>query len=293
MTPCKGTICARVSRARDHGPEPRAVLRACIEAPPRLLRLAGRALGREATVFHGQYQFFAFVGGPLDATAIIATGAFAIRSAQGPRRLPPTPLPEWSVFALSLAVGWPAGGGACERGARRVGSRSGPRRLRRCSQPMEAGTWRSPPSSSSASWRLRWPPSAIGATTSAQSRFQPLPIRDRRAKAPERRHCGSATAAERVVVGAFHRCKIGLDERERRKAGRSPRRERRAQLPPDRGAGGRSRACRQAPPTRPGPPRPAHDVFAHDTVARQHVCGEKTWPRRACHGKARKSPVIA
>jgi hypothetical protein len=73
-----------------------------LEAPPRLYDWPAE-LWREATVFHGQYRFFAFVGGPLDAAAIIASGAFAF-ALRKDRDAFPYALAGTVLFALSLAV---------------------------------------------------------------------------------------------------------------------------------------------------------------------------------------------
>jgi hypothetical protein len=47
-----------------------------LEAPPRLTRWSPE-LWREATVFGGQYQYFAIIGGPIDVAVIIATAVAA------------------------------------------------------------------------------------------------------------------------------------------------------------------------------------------------------------------------
>lgn len=51
-----------------------------LEAPPRL-GMWPPALWREATVFHGQFEYFAIVGAPLDIAAILVAGwlAFLLR----------------------------------------------------------------------------------------------------------------------------------------------------------------------------------------------------------------------
>lgn len=47
-----------------------------LEAPPRLTQWPAE-LWREATVFNGQYQYFAFVGGPLDVAIVIVSAVYA------------------------------------------------------------------------------------------------------------------------------------------------------------------------------------------------------------------------
>lgn len=47
-----------------------------LEAPPRLTRWSPE-LWREATVFGGQYQSFALIGGPMDVAAILVTAVVA------------------------------------------------------------------------------------------------------------------------------------------------------------------------------------------------------------------------
>jgi hypothetical protein len=51
-----------------------------LEAPPRLMRWSPE-LWREATVFGGQYQYFALIGGPMDVAAILVTvvAAYLVR----------------------------------------------------------------------------------------------------------------------------------------------------------------------------------------------------------------------
>lgn len=48
-----------------------------LEAPPRLLQWSPQ-LWRDATVFNGQFRFFALVGAPIDVAAIVACGGLAI-----------------------------------------------------------------------------------------------------------------------------------------------------------------------------------------------------------------------
>jgi hypothetical protein len=48
-----------------------------LEAPPRLVWSA--VLWREATVFNGQFEFFAIVGAPIDVAAVILTSIFAFQ----------------------------------------------------------------------------------------------------------------------------------------------------------------------------------------------------------------------
>jgi hypothetical protein len=47
-----------------------------LEAPPRLTRWSPE-LWREATVFGGQFQYFAAIGGPIDVAAILVTAVAA------------------------------------------------------------------------------------------------------------------------------------------------------------------------------------------------------------------------
>jgi hypothetical protein len=73
-----------------------------LEAPPRLT-VWSPELWREATVFNGQYQLFATIGGPLDVAAILATAllAYVLRRERPGFRLA---LASCLLFALSLAV---------------------------------------------------------------------------------------------------------------------------------------------------------------------------------------------
>lgn len=67
------SLAALVVTALSLGPSFAHVL----EAPPRLARWSPE-LWREATVFNGQFQLFAIVGGPLDIGAILVTAVLAI-----------------------------------------------------------------------------------------------------------------------------------------------------------------------------------------------------------------------
>ncbi|MBJ6128307.1 DUF1772 domain-containing protein [Microvirga splendida] len=73
-----------------------------LEAPPRLA-IWSPELWREATVFNGQFRLFAFIGGPLDISAILGTAflAYMLRSERQRFRLA---LAGCLLFALSLAV---------------------------------------------------------------------------------------------------------------------------------------------------------------------------------------------
>jgi hypothetical protein len=73
-----------------------------LEAPPRLAVWPAE-LWREATVFNGQFQLFAIIGGPLDIAAILGTAllAYAFRGEQPGFRMA---LGGCLLFALSLAV---------------------------------------------------------------------------------------------------------------------------------------------------------------------------------------------
>lgn len=79
-----------------------------LEAPPRLT-VWSPELWREATVFNGQFQLFAIVGGPLDVGAILVTGVLAywLRNDKGRFRLA---LAGTLLFAAGLIVwfGWVA-----------------------------------------------------------------------------------------------------------------------------------------------------------------------------------------
>lgn len=66
------SLAALVITALSLGPSFAHVL----EAPPRLTRWPPE-LWREATVFNGQFQLFAIVGGPLDIGAILVTAVLA------------------------------------------------------------------------------------------------------------------------------------------------------------------------------------------------------------------------
>jgi hypothetical protein len=73
-----------------------------LEAPPRLT-VWSPELWREATVFNGQFQLFATIGGPLDVAAILATAllAYVLRRERSGFRLA---LAGCFLFASSLAV---------------------------------------------------------------------------------------------------------------------------------------------------------------------------------------------
>jgi hypothetical protein len=73
-----------------------------LEAPPRLT-VWSPELWREATVFNGQFQLFATIGGPLDVAAILATAllAYVLRRERSGFRLA---LAGCLLFASSLAV---------------------------------------------------------------------------------------------------------------------------------------------------------------------------------------------
>jgi len=73
-----------------------------LEAPPRLT-VWPPELWREATVFHGQFQLFALIGGPLDVGAILATAllAYALRRERPGFRFA---LAGGLLFALALGV---------------------------------------------------------------------------------------------------------------------------------------------------------------------------------------------
>lgn len=73
-----------------------------LEAPPRLT-VWSPELWREATVFNGQYQFFAYVGGPLDVAAILSSAVltYLLRHDRTSYRLA---LAGALLYALSLAV---------------------------------------------------------------------------------------------------------------------------------------------------------------------------------------------
>jgi len=77
-----------------------------LEAPPRLTVWSPQ-LWREATVFNGQFELFALIGGPLDVSAIVTTAvlAFLLRGDRSRFRFA---LAGLVLFALSLAVwfGW-------------------------------------------------------------------------------------------------------------------------------------------------------------------------------------------
>jgi hypothetical protein len=75
-----------------------------LEAPPRLAQWSPE-LWREATVFNGQFRFFALVGAPLDVGVILVTAiqTYLLRN---------EPLAFWialcgsALFAVSLIVWW-------------------------------------------------------------------------------------------------------------------------------------------------------------------------------------------
>jgi hypothetical protein len=73
-----------------------------LEAPPRLT-VWPPELWRDATVFNGQFQWFALVGGPLDIGAIMATGilAYLLRRDRNRFRLA---LAGSVLFALGLGI---------------------------------------------------------------------------------------------------------------------------------------------------------------------------------------------
>jgi ABC-type xylose transport system permease subunit len=73
-----------------------------LEAPPRLA-IWPPELWREATVFHGQFQLFAIIGGPLDVGAILGTAllAYALRHERPSFQLA---LAGCLLFASSLGV---------------------------------------------------------------------------------------------------------------------------------------------------------------------------------------------
>ncbi|WP_445501953.1 DUF1772 domain-containing protein [Microvirga sp. G4-2] len=79
-----------------------------LEAPPRLT-VWSPELWREATVFNGQFELFALIGGPLDLAAIFTTAvlAFLLRGDKSRFRFA---LAGALLFALGLAVwfGWVA-----------------------------------------------------------------------------------------------------------------------------------------------------------------------------------------
>ena len=73
-----------------------------LEAPPRLT-VWPPELWRDATVFHGQFQLFAIIGGPLDIAAILGTAllAYAMRHERPGFRYA---LAGCLLFALALGV---------------------------------------------------------------------------------------------------------------------------------------------------------------------------------------------
>jgi hypothetical protein len=73
-----------------------------LEAPPRLT-IWSPELWREATVFNGQFQLFATIGGPLDVATILATALLAYRL-RGERPGFRLALAGFLLFALGLAV---------------------------------------------------------------------------------------------------------------------------------------------------------------------------------------------
>lgn len=79
-----------------------------LEAPPRLT-IWSPELWREATVFNGQFQLFALIGGPLDLAAIVSAAALAFLL-RGDKRRFRLALAGTILFALGLAVwfGWVA-----------------------------------------------------------------------------------------------------------------------------------------------------------------------------------------
>ncbi|PVE24991.1 hypothetical protein DC522_07160 [Microvirga sp. KLBC 81] len=81
-----------------------------LEAPPRLM-VWPPELWREATVFNGQFELFALIGGPLDLAAILTTAVLALLL-RGHKSRFWFALAGALLFALSLAVWfrwvWPA-----------------------------------------------------------------------------------------------------------------------------------------------------------------------------------------
>jgi hypothetical protein len=73
-----------------------------LEAPPRLAAWPPE-LWREATVFHGQFQLFGMLGGPLDGGAILVLATLAwLSRREGPAFRPA--LAAAVLYALSLAA---------------------------------------------------------------------------------------------------------------------------------------------------------------------------------------------